>query len=409
MPRQDVPYGGAICRLRERIAEIFDKLGEKLHTINGVPGDGDGNVKIVSGSSAVVITNDPTQNEISVSLDNSQLPTASVASVNGQTGAVALDAGDIPTVGGSGDVQADLQDLASDISGNTAAINAEVLARQGADSTLQTNINAVSASLPAAAAAAVAADPTVAYINSELVNKVDLSDVSTVETPDTIAKRNGSGRLVAADPVSGATDKTLVTANWISQTGDSGPNNVLHKNGQETITDVKTADDHFNFMASPNILPAKTERVTGTGWVKMYESPSGNHMLAMFAVMPRRSASTPGYGILMTGIHQSVAAQKVCKWMVNNIVAGYQNGIMISVDTDSIVTVWARNISSTDNVNMRLLAETYNGDYTITTPTYKPATDKTIYTMNDDGQGNYTGYTDSNNVTHTFFQYEISS
>ena len=40
MPRQDVPYGGAICRLRERIAEIFDKLGEKLHTINGVPGDG---------------------------------------------------------------------------------------------------------------------------------------------------------------------------------------------------------------------------------------------------------------------------------------------------------------------------------------------------------------------------------
>ncbi len=97
MPRQDVPYGGAICRLRERITEIFDKLGEKLHTINGVPGDGDGNVKIVSGSSAVVITNDPTQNEISVALDNSQLPAASVASVNGRTGAVALDAGDIPT------------------------------------------------------------------------------------------------------------------------------------------------------------------------------------------------------------------------------------------------------------------------------------------------------------------------
>ena len=232
MPRQDVPYGGAICRLRERIAEIFDKLGEKLHTINGVPGDGDGNVKIVSGSSAVVITNDPTQNEISVALDNSQLPAASVASVNGQTGAVALDAGDIPTVGG--DVQADLQDLANDINGNTAAINAEVLARQGADSTLQTNINTVSAGIPAAAAAAVAADPTVAYINTELNNKVDLSDVSTVETPDTIAKRNGSGRLVAADPASGATDKTLVTANWVSQTGAGAPNNLLHRSGNET-------------------------------------------------------------------------------------------------------------------------------------------------------------------------------
>lgn len=237
MPRQDVPYGGAICRLRERIAEIFDKLGEKLHTINGVPGDGDGNVKIVSGSSAVVITNDPTQNEISVALDNSQLPAAAVSSVNGQTGAVALDAGDIPTVGG--DVQADLQDLANDISGNTAAINAEALARQGADSTLQTNINAVTASLPSAAAAAVAADPTVAYINTELNNKVDLSDVSTVETPDTIAKRNGSGRLVAADPASGATDKTLVTANWVSQTGNNAPNNLIHKTGNEKVLGQK--------------------------------------------------------------------------------------------------------------------------------------------------------------------------
>ena len=238
MPRQDVPYGGAICRLRERIAEIFDKLGEKLHTINGVPGDGDGNVKIVSGSSAVVISNDPTQNEIAVSLDTSQLPAASVSSVNGQTGVVAITADDVPS--DNGDVQTDIDNLeAADVTlqGN---INAEALARQGADSTLQTNINAVSASLPAAAAAAVAADPTVAYINSELNNKVDLSDVSTVETPDTIAKRNGSGHLVAADPASGATDKTLVTANWVSQTGNTAPNNVAHRNGNETWNGEKT-------------------------------------------------------------------------------------------------------------------------------------------------------------------------
>ena len=189
MPRQDVPYGGAICRLKERIAEIFDKLGEKLHTINGVPGDGDGNVKIVSGSSAVVITNDPTQNEIEVSLDTSQLPAASVSSVNGQTGAVALDAGDIPTVGG--DVQADLQDLANDISGNTAAINAEVLARQGADSTLQTNINNITASLPTQVVAAVAADPTIALLvsadsdNVKLTGNQSINGIKTVPTAAT--------------------------------------------------------------------------------------------------------------------------------------------------------------------------------------------------------------------------------
>ena len=274
MPRQDVPYGGAICRLRERIAEIFDKLGEKLHTINGVPGDGDGNVKIVSGSSAVVINNDPTQNEIEVSLDTSQLPAAAVSSVNGQTGAVALDAGDIPSDGNS-DVQSDidaLQTMDGALQGN---INAEALARQGADATLQTNINTLSASLPSAAAAAVAADPTVAYINTELNNKVDLSDVSTVETPDTIAKRNGSGRLVAADPASGATDKTLTTANWISQTGDSGPNNLIHKTGNETKsgkltmsgnvefnlrTELKSSNPYLRFCDTG--LPARGQTVT---------------------------------------------------------------------------------------------------------------------------------------------------
>jgi len=269
MPRQDVPYGGAICRLKERIAEIWDKLGEKLHTINGVPGDGDGNVKIVSGSSAVVINNDPTQNEIEVSLDTSQLPAASVSSVNGQTGAVALDAGDIPTVGG--DVQADLQDLANDISGNTAAINAEVLARQQGDASLQTNINTVSASLPSAAAAAVAADPTVAQLAADVPNKVDKitsgsslkaythtgatqGETSVVDgtSANSIGIRDANGRMQAADPASGATDKTLVTANWVSQTGDSSPNNLVHKRGAETIHDSKSFTDWMHLINSTN-------------------------------------------------------------------------------------------------------------------------------------------------------------
>ena len=241
MPRQDVPYGGAICRLRERIAEIFDKLNEKLHTINGVEGDGQGNVLIRSDSAALTITDDQVQHEIVLDLDTSQLPAASVSSVNGQTGTVALTADDIPS--DNGDVQTDIDNLEAADTTLQGNINAETLARQNADSTLQTNINTVTASLPAAAAAAVAADPTVAYINSELNNKVDLSDVSTVETPDTIAKRNGSGRLVAADPASGATDKTLTTANWISQTGSGRPNNLIHDSGAETIYGVKTCGD----------------------------------------------------------------------------------------------------------------------------------------------------------------------
>ena len=53
-------------------------------------------------------------------------------------------------------------------------------------------------------------------------------------TAATIPIRDANGRMQAADPASGATDKTLVTANWISQTGDNGPNNLIHKFGNET-------------------------------------------------------------------------------------------------------------------------------------------------------------------------------
>ena len=233
MPRQEVPYPtGAICRLRERIGELFDLLGQKLHSINGVEGDGQGNVTIKSGDAAVVINNDQAQHEIEIALDSSQLPAAAVSSVNGQTGAVALTADDIPS--DNGDVQTDIDNLEAADTTLQGNINAEALARQNADSTLQTNINTVTASLPAAAAAAVATDPTVAQLVTDMAGKVDLTDVSTVETPDTIAKRNGSGRLVAADPASGATDKTLTNANWISQTGDSGPNNLIHRSGNES-------------------------------------------------------------------------------------------------------------------------------------------------------------------------------
>lgn len=77
MPRQDVPYGGAICRLKERIAEIWDTLNQKLHSINGVEGDGAGDVKIVSGDAAVVINNDQIGHRIEVSLNHNAIPTAS--------------------------------------------------------------------------------------------------------------------------------------------------------------------------------------------------------------------------------------------------------------------------------------------------------------------------------------------
>lgn len=50
-----------------------------------------------------------------------------------------------------------------------------------------------------------------------------------------VSEQTIQGSLKANNPVNGATDKTLVTANWVSQTGDSSPNNIVHKNGSETI------------------------------------------------------------------------------------------------------------------------------------------------------------------------------
>ena len=65
-------------------------------------------------------------------------------------------------------------------------------------------------------------------------------------TSNTIPIRDGNGRMQAADPASGATDKTLTTANWVSQTGDSSPNNLMHRSGNETFSGNKTSTGQIN-------------------------------------------------------------------------------------------------------------------------------------------------------------------
>ena len=233
MPRQDVPYGGAICRLKERIAEIFDLLGEKLHSINGVEGDGQGNVTIRSGDAAVIINNDQAQHEIEIALDSSQLPAAAVSSVNGQTGAVALTADDIPS--DNGDVQTDIDNLEATDTTLQGNINAEALARQNADSTLQTNINSANAAISGKVSKLTTAGDYAYTHSGSTDGEIALVDGTTAST---IPVRDANGRMQAADPASGATDKTLVTANWISQTGSGAPNNVIHTTGDESKNGV---------------------------------------------------------------------------------------------------------------------------------------------------------------------------
>lgn len=276
MPRQDVPYGGAICRLKERIAEIWDKLGEKLHSINGVEGDGAGDVKIVSSNAAVVINNDQIGHKIKVGLDNSKLPSAAVSSVNGKTGAVALNAGDIPSNGNS-NVQADID---AEASARASAVSAEASARQEADSALQASIDAEAqarADADSALKSAINGEASARQeADSALQASIDAADAEAVKlTGDqSIAgvKSFSSNPKIAA-PASGATDDSAVNANWVSQTGDSAPNNLIHKNGNETkignftataLTANKKLRNENSIVIKDSYLASNTSRPNGT-------------------------------------------------------------------------------------------------------------------------------------------------
>lgn len=191
VPREGVPYPERLlCSLRCELKNIWTALNGKLHSVNGVEGDGQGNVNIVSGDAAVVVTTDPSLNQIEVSLDQSQLPAAAVTSVNGQTGTVRLIGADIKTgVYSSGNsATQDISTARASISGVNQNVATEATARLNADNALQTNINAVQASIPGAAAAAVAADPTVASLvsadsqNVKLSGNQSIGGIKTVST-----------------------------------------------------------------------------------------------------------------------------------------------------------------------------------------------------------------------------------
>lgn len=213
MPRQGVPYPSReICSLKCQIDALQRQINELMKSINGVEGDGQGNVSLISGDAAVVINSDAVQNQIEISLDTSQLPAADVSSVNGQTGVVDLDGADIPLNPGQSTptVQNAVAANAGNISQLQADLNQEILDRGNADSALQTNVNGVSA--------------RVSVIEGQISEDPD---------PNTIGLRGATGRLKAEDPASGATDKTLVTANWVSQTGEDKPNNLIHATGSD--------------------------------------------------------------------------------------------------------------------------------------------------------------------------------
>ena len=263
MPREDVPYpmNSQICSIRERIAELQDEINGLLATINSVGGDGQKDIKLLSDNAALTITSDQVQHEIHLDLDTSQLPAADVNSVNGQTGTVVLDGDDLDGVTPGNSVNDDISALQTADGTLQSNINAEALARQNADSTLQGNINAALATIPGEVSSQIANNAAIIQLQNDVLaipNKVDKrtgtgkfaythngatqGDIALIDgtTGATIPIRDANGRMQAADPASGDTSQKVATTNWVSQTGDSSPNNLVHRTGNERIYNIKT-------------------------------------------------------------------------------------------------------------------------------------------------------------------------
>lgn len=234
MPREGVPYPERmLCSLKCELKNIWNALNGKLHSVNGVEGDGQGNVDIVSGDAAVVVTPQPLSNQIEISLDQSQLPAASVSSVNGETGAVVLTADEIDSevMSPGNTVEDDLTALNTKVTNLTGAVIAEGTARANSDSALQTNINTVTASLPGAAAAAVAADPTIASLVAADSQNVKLSgnqSIGGIKTVSTEATGTYSSQIANSSKVKNEIDSFAQYC--ILTTGNQSKSGVLDFN-----------------------------------------------------------------------------------------------------------------------------------------------------------------------------------
>ena len=153
----------------------------------------------------------------------------------------------------------------------------------------------------AAAASAAAAAGTLANAvkktgeaSQSIDGDIDLNDDLNVDGDATVGGTLGvtgnltaggtgsfTGKVTAANPSSGATDGTLVTANWISQTGNSSPNNVLHRSGNETRSGTLTLEQEKHFYQNALINTGNT----GGVWVQVLKIPIATTRFFNFAVV----------------------------------------------------------------------------------------------------------------------------
>ena len=179
------------------------------------------------------------------------------------------------------------------------------------------------------------------------------------------------GTLKANDPATGATDKTLVTANWVSQTGDSAPNNVAHRNGNETWLGLKTIP-----MININYLRATTVN-TNDNTVILYDmglSPESNFNLQVCIECIGRGHWRQLY-LQIYNTHTAIRAE--------NVIAGGNEGLkVIRRVSDNHIYIGMRTTQN-DFPDVQIKYSQYRGTLSPFTKTIINITDNQDYTVED--------------------------
>lgn len=189
-----------------------------------------------------------------------------------------------------------------------------------------------------------------------------------------------TSRVYGADPASGATDKTLVTANWVSQTGNSAPNNLVHRSGEETIVNRKT------FTAPINGRFNKVMSTNASNWTLLYKRT---------ATRQQWFVGFSGHSMIIANVQSN---SKINTRVISNNDRQYPQPIFkIATDSNGVTTVWG-NPRYTAAINWQIISNMlysteYSDGYEIvaTNGTMPAVGDTTSY----DNTATYTAVTDS--------------
>lgn len=151
---------------------------------------------------------------------------------------------------------------------------------------------------------------------------------------------DGTTVLKGVDPPSGDTSQKLVTTNWISQTGDSSPNNVVHRSGNETIQGQKTFTSLTPVMSRSYLF----QRVTAENkWFKVFTfDNAARNIMTLDVIWGHQSYN--GYGI-GKAVLAAIGSSTIAKWLyrAGNASAFTADTIFIGVDTtNGKIDVWVK-------------------------------------------------------------------